>query len=193
MEASGPVVRKEQSKKRKRDETTPDPQPQRPRNKKIRIEESKVAIKPKNVVRGSLIKLPPEVLAKLKPPVNKPNFNDNDGQNESGPNQREKGKGKEKEKDTQTSDATQGAQNSSHKASNKSQKARKTHKVGTTKVPLKPKSLIRKLAPPRPWPNVPTSLSATVPSPGNNHICVTRRTPLANYLRRCHDLLAKQG
>lgn len=55
----------------------------------------------------------------------------------------------------------------------------------------------RKLAPPRPFPTVPTSVSATGPRSahveGKNYICVTRKTPLAMYLRRCKDVVLKDG
>lgn len=56
---------------------------------------------------------------------------------------------------------------------------------------------IRKLAPPRPFPTVPTSVSATGPpsahKEGKNMICITRRTPLGAYLRRCKDVIIKDG
>lgn len=56
---------------------------------------------------------------------------------------------------------------------------------------------IRKLAPPRPYPTVPTSVSATGPrsahSEGKNYICVTRKTQLGAYLRRCKDVVMKDG
>lgn len=56
---------------------------------------------------------------------------------------------------------------------------------------------IKKLTPPRPFPTVPTSVSATGPrsahSEGKNHICVTRRTLLAAYLRRCKDVIIVDG
>ncbi|KAI5124514.1 hypothetical protein M0805_003038 [Coniferiporia weirii] len=60
-----------------------------------------------------------------------------------------------------------------------------------------PASKIRKLAPPRPFPTVPTSVSATGPRSahieGKNRICITRRTPLGAYLRRCKDVVLKDG
>lgn len=63
--------------------------------------------------------------------------------------------------------------------------------------PEKPKFRVRKLAPPRPFPTVPTSVSATGPrsahTEGKNFICVTRNTPLGAYLRRCHAVLVKDG
>lgn len=60
-----------------------------------------------------------------------------------------------------------------------------------------PKHRIVKLAPPRPFPTVPTSASATGPrsarSEGKNQICVTRKTQLGAYLRRCRDVILKDG
>ncbi|TCD63113.1 hypothetical protein EIP91_005985 [Steccherinum ochraceum] len=56
---------------------------------------------------------------------------------------------------------------------------------------------VRKLAPPRPYPTVPTSVSATGPrsahTEGKNYICVTRKTPLGGYLRRCKAVVMKDG
>ena len=56
---------------------------------------------------------------------------------------------------------------------------------------------IKKLAPPRPFPTVPASVSATGPrsahSEGKNYICITRKTPLAAYLRRCKDVIVVDG
>lgn len=56
---------------------------------------------------------------------------------------------------------------------------------------------IKKLTPPRPFPTVPTSVSATGPhsahSEGKNYICITRRTPLATYLRRCKGIIMVDG
>ncbi|KII89299.1 hypothetical protein PLICRDRAFT_124417 [Plicaturopsis crispa FD-325 SS-3] len=54
-----------------------------------------------------------------------------------------------------------------------------------------------KLAPQRPYPTVPTSVSATGPrsahTEGKNYICLTRKTPLGAYLRRCKDVVLKDG
>ncbi|PPR00045.1 hypothetical protein CVT24_009001 [Panaeolus cyanescens] len=59
------------------------------------------------------------------------------------------------------------------------------------------KSKRRKLDPPRPFPTVPTSVSATGPRSshreGKNIICITRKTPLGSYLRRCKDIIIKDG
>ncbi|KAG6850411.1 hypothetical protein H0H93_013636 [Arthromyces matolae] len=59
------------------------------------------------------------------------------------------------------------------------------------------KRQINKLVPPRPFPTVPTSVSATGPrsahKEGKNLICVTRKTPLGAYLRRCKDAVLKDG
>lgn len=56
---------------------------------------------------------------------------------------------------------------------------------------------IRKLVPPRPFPTVPTSVSATGPrsahTEGKNLICISRKTPLGAYLRRCKDVFLKDG
>jgi len=63
--------------------------------------------------------------------------------------------------------------------------------------PVAKRPKINKLTPPRPFPTVPASVSATGPrsahSEGKNHICVTRKTPLAAYLRRCKDVILKDG
>ncbi|KIP10302.1 hypothetical protein PHLGIDRAFT_65984 [Phlebiopsis gigantea 11061_1 CR5-6] len=60
-----------------------------------------------------------------------------------------------------------------------------------------PKAQYRKLAPSRPFPTVPTSVSATGPRSahieGKNYICITRKTPLGAYLRRCKDAVIKAG
>ncbi|KAG6900457.1 hypothetical protein C0993_010504 [Termitomyces sp. T159_Od127] len=59
------------------------------------------------------------------------------------------------------------------------------------------KRRINKLVPPRPFPTVPTSVSATGPrsahKEGKNLICVTRKTALGAYLRRCKDVILKDG
>ncbi|KAI8999076.1 hypothetical protein BD414DRAFT_533870 [Trametes punicea] len=56
---------------------------------------------------------------------------------------------------------------------------------------------VRKLVPPRPFPTVAPSVSTTGPrsahGEGKNYICVTRRTELGAYLRRCKDVLLKDG
>ncbi|KAI0373240.1 hypothetical protein BV20DRAFT_937918 [Pilatotrama ljubarskyi] len=62
---------------------------------------------------------------------------------------------------------------------------------------VRPKHRVRKLAPPRPFPTVPSSVSASGPrsahTEGKNYICVTRRTELGAYLRRCKDVFLKDG
>ncbi|KAH7890031.1 hypothetical protein F5I97DRAFT_1827653 [Phlebopus sp. FC_14] len=62
-------------------------------------------------------------------------------------------------------------------------------------APRRPR--IRKLAPPRPYPTVHPASSATGPrsshTEGKNAFCITRRTPLAAYLRRCKVLLLEDG
>ncbi|KAG6865676.1 hypothetical protein C0991_000446 [Blastosporella zonata] len=56
---------------------------------------------------------------------------------------------------------------------------------------------INKLVPPRPFPTVPTSVSATGPrsahKEGKNFICITRKTALGAYMRRCKDIVLKDG
>ncbi|KAH9935803.1 hypothetical protein B0H21DRAFT_699202 [Amylocystis lapponica] len=63
--------------------------------------------------------------------------------------------------------------------------------------PPKSKHKIRKLAAPRPFPVVPASVSATGPrsahTEGKNYICITRKTQLGAYLRRCKDVILKDG
>lgn len=77
-------------------------------------------------------------------------------------------------------------------------KERQATKSTTDKTPpVKLKRNIRKLVPPRPFPTVPTSVSATGPrsahKEGKNLICITRQTPLSMYLRRCKDVFLKDG
>ncbi|THU96352.1 hypothetical protein K435DRAFT_593373, partial [Dendrothele bispora CBS 962.96] len=56
---------------------------------------------------------------------------------------------------------------------------------------------IRKLTAPRPFPTVPTSVSATGPrsahTEGKNLICITRKSNLGAYLRRCKNVFVKDG
>ncbi|KAJ7802856.1 hypothetical protein B0H14DRAFT_2385044 [Mycena olivaceomarginata] len=56
---------------------------------------------------------------------------------------------------------------------------------------------INKLTPARPFPTVPVSVSATGPpsahKEGKNLICITRKTPLATYLRRCKNVIINDG
>ena len=56
---------------------------------------------------------------------------------------------------------------------------------------------INRLVPPRPFPTVPTSVSATGPrsahKDGKNYICLTRKTSLGAYMRRCKDVILKDG
>jgi hypothetical protein len=56
---------------------------------------------------------------------------------------------------------------------------------------------INKLVPPRPFPTVPTSVSATGPrsnhKEGKNLICITRKTSLSCYIRRCKDVIIQDG
>ncbi|KIM49527.1 hypothetical protein M413DRAFT_110341 [Hebeloma cylindrosporum] len=60
-----------------------------------------------------------------------------------------------------------------------------------------PRRRINKLDPPRPFPVVPTSVSDTGPRSshreGKNMICLTRKTSLGAYMRRCKDVILKDG
>lgn len=66
--------------------------------------------------------------------------------------------------------------------------------VRTTKTPA---HRVNKLVPPRPFPTVPAGVSATGPRSahheGKNYITVTRKTKLGSYLRRCKDVVLKDG
>ncbi|KAE9398356.1 hypothetical protein BT96DRAFT_822167 [Gymnopus androsaceus JB14] len=61
----------------------------------------------------------------------------------------------------------------------------------------KPRQRIKKLAPARPFPSVPTAVSATGPrsahTEGKNLICITRKTSLGAYMRRCKNIIIKDG
>ncbi|TRM59846.1 hypothetical protein BD626DRAFT_506600 [Schizophyllum amplum] len=60
-----------------------------------------------------------------------------------------------------------------------------------------PRRRINKLAPSRPWPTVARADSATGPrsahKEGKNYICITRKTNLGAYMRRCKDLILQDG
>jgi hypothetical protein len=60
-----------------------------------------------------------------------------------------------------------------------------------------PRHRVNKLVPPRPLPTVPAGVSATGPRSahheGKNYITVTRKTKLGSYLRRCKDVILKDG
>ncbi|KAI0668447.1 hypothetical protein C8Q78DRAFT_979647 [Trametes maxima] len=81
-------------------------------------------------------------------------------------------------------------------ASVKTKRARKRGDNGRNNAKPSPHK-IRKLVPPRPFPTVPTSVSATGPrsahTEGKNYICVTRRTELGAYLRRCKEVFLRDG
>ncbi|KAI0032353.1 hypothetical protein K488DRAFT_28167, partial [Vararia minispora EC-137] len=61
----------------------------------------------------------------------------------------------------------------------------------------KPGYKIKKLVPPRPFPTVPAGSNATGPrsahGEGKNYIAVTRKTGLGAYIRRCKDLVMRDG
>jgi ribonuclease P/MRP protein subunit RPP20 len=56
---------------------------------------------------------------------------------------------------------------------------------------------VNKLVPPRPFPTVPPGVSATGPRSahheGKNYITITRKTKMGPYLRRCKDVVLKDG
>ncbi|KAJ4475738.1 hypothetical protein J3R30DRAFT_589664 [Lentinula aciculospora] len=62
---------------------------------------------------------------------------------------------------------------------------------------VKAKRRINKLTPARPFPLVPTSVSASGPrsahTEGKNFICITRKTSLGAYMRRCKHIIIKDG
>ena len=63
--------------------------------------------------------------------------------------------------------------------------------------PNSPHRRVNKLKPPRPFPTVPASVSATGPRSahreGKNLICITRHTSLGVYMRRCKNLIIEDG
>jgi len=63
--------------------------------------------------------------------------------------------------------------------------------------PNSPHGRVNKLKPPRPFPTVPASVSATGPRSahreGKNLICITRHTSLGVYMRRCKKLIIEDG
>ena len=63
--------------------------------------------------------------------------------------------------------------------------------------PIRTSHRVNKLVPPRPFPTVPAAVSATGPRSahheGKNYITVTRKTKLGSYLRRCKDIVLKDG
>ncbi|KAL5533042.1 hypothetical protein ACEPAF_4818 [Sanghuangporus sanghuang] len=76
-------------------------------------------------------------------------------------------------------------------------KGKMAKKEKSSSDPQSSPQMIRKLAPPRPFPTVPTSVSATGPrsahKEGKNRICITRKTDLGAYLRRCKDVVLQDG
>lgn len=68
---------------------------------------------------------------------------------------------------------------------------------GPIRTPVTHNHRVNKLVPPRPFPTVPAGVSATGPRSahheGKNYITITRRTQLGAYLRRCKDLVLKDG
>ena len=69
--------------------------------------------------------------------------------------------------------------------------------TGPIRTSRTPRHKVNKLAPPRPLPTVPAGVSSTGPRSahheGKNYITVTRKTKLGSYLRRCKDVILKNG
>ncbi|TDL27653.1 hypothetical protein BD410DRAFT_782785 [Rickenella mellea] len=86
---------------------------------------------------------------------------------------------------------------SSAKAGPSKTKSKTTTTPAEVKDTNRTKPKIRKLVPPRPYPTVPTSSSATGPrsarAEGKNYFCITRKTPIGSYLRRCKEAVMKDG
>ncbi|CAK5279253.1 unnamed protein product [Mycena citricolor] len=63
--------------------------------------------------------------------------------------------------------------------------------------PPRQRPRMNRLTPARPFPTVPRSVSATGPrsahKEGKNLICITRKTPLSAYLRRCKNAVINDG
>lgn len=63
--------------------------------------------------------------------------------------------------------------------------------------PSRPKPKIVKLAPPRPFPQVPSGSNTTGPysqrGQGKNYVSVSRKLDLGGYLRRCKELVEVDG
>ncbi|KAF8626313.1 hypothetical protein AX15_004981 [Amanita polypyramis BW_CC] len=65
-----------------------------------------------------------------------------------------------------------------------------------TRMKKPPSRRIRKLVPPRPWTFNPAADNATGPrsaKEGRNYICLTRKTALGAYMRRCKGLFLDDG
>ncbi|KAL0947544.1 hypothetical protein HGRIS_013640 [Hohenbuehelia grisea] len=111
----------------------------------------------------------------------------NDSANASGPQKRRKGASGNAVR------VTEGTANPSPGSSNPPQAGN----PAIANNDAKPTHKIRKLVPQRPFPTVPTSVSATGPrsahKEGKNMICISRKTPLAAYMRRCKDVVLKDG
>ncbi|KAH8991098.1 hypothetical protein EDB86DRAFT_2806885 [Lactarius hatsudake] len=73
----------------------------------------------------------------------------------------------------------------------------KERSLGPIRTPVTQSHRVNKLEPPRPFPTVPAGVSATGPRSahheGKNYIAITRKTNLGAYLRRCKDVVLKDG
>jgi len=77
------------------------------------------------------------------------------------------------------------------------QKGKQKRKERPRDVQPSSRRRINKLKPPRPFPTVPTSVSATGPRSahreGKDMICITRQTSLGAYMRRCKKVIIEDG
>lgn len=100
--------------------------------------------------------------------------------------------GETSKKDSSTPIAKPAVQDSEQKDINKANTKDSNQTISDSK-----RRRIKRLVPPRPFPTVPTSVSATGPRSahidGKNYICLTRKTPLGAYMRRCKDVILKDG
>lgn len=73
----------------------------------------------------------------------------------------------------------------------------KERSLGPVRTPAMHNHRVNRLEPPRPFPTVPAGVSATGPRSahhkGKNYITITRKTKLGAYLRRCKDVVLKDG
>lgn len=142
-----------------------------------------------------------EVSHVTKRPKIKPSGSETKGQGVHGPlegNDVDQGKELDDRLRTTSDSARKKSKETSRGKAHKAKGAAKDVVSSPGNIPLaKPSHKIRKLAPPRPFPTVPTSVSATGPKSqhkkGKNWICITRRTALGAYLRRCKELVMKDG
>jgi ribonuclease P/MRP protein subunit RPP20 len=93
--------------------------------------------------------------------------------------------------------AASSSSSSPSSTSRKKQQLSKKKESEKKAVKKKKPYTIRKLVPPKPFPTISPADSATAArssrKEGKNYICVTRKTGLGAYMRRCKDLIMKDG